>query len=87
MYSFTMSDAGVSDDAWNWLCATREIRVAIDALEEVAAAFSGLRHDTRWEAEGVRALRGLLDSLLAASESEIGDLHTRSAELDRMIAP
>lgn len=86
MYSFTMSEAGASDVVWNAVCAAQELDVAIEAMEEVAAAFSGLVHDTQWQADGVRALRERIASHLAASESEIGALHTRAAEVDRMLA-
>lgn len=86
MYSFTMADAGASEDVGIWISAAQEVRAAIDALEEAAAAFSVLLHDTNWESEGVRALRALLGSLLAASKGEIADLQARSAEIERVIA-
>ena len=86
MYSFTTADAGASEDVWIWISAAQEVRAAIDAVEEVAAAFSALLHDTHWNAEGVRALRALLHSLLAASKGEVADLHARSAEIDTVMA-
>lgn len=85
MSSFTLSDPAASDAVWNWMCAAREIGAAIEAMEETAGAFAGLVHDTHWQAEGVHALRERLAAHLAASQGEMGALHARAAEVDRMI--
>lgn len=85
MYSFTMAEAGTSDDVWNWFCATREVRAAIDATEEVAAALAVLVHDTHWESDGVRALHRLIVSLQEGCEGVADALHVRAAELERVV--
>jgi hypothetical protein len=82
MHSFTMAGPQTSVDVWTWYQAAREVRNAIEIMEDVAAMLSGLLADTEWEAAGVRALRDALRGVQSASRAELGELHARSAELD-----
>ncbi|CAH0203294.1 hypothetical protein SRABI76_02072 [Microbacterium oxydans] len=83
MHSFFMAEASTSDDVWTWFCAARELRTAIEIVEDASAVLAGLVVDTAWEADGVRALQDRIVALRVAAEHELGELQIRSDELDR----
>jgi|GEM_PF-2295155 len=82
MYSFTVAGSQTSVDVWTWYRAAREIRNAIEIMEDAAAMLAGLLADIEWEAAGVQALRDALGGVQTASRAELGELHARCAELD-----
>lgn len=81
MYSFTTADCWSSEGLWSRLVAGREIRAALDAVEDAAGALHVLASDADWQAQGVRALHVLLVELQERAEVVMAGLYVRDWEV------
>ncbi|WP_314098267.1 hypothetical protein [Microbacterium foliorum] len=84
--SYALAPTSSADAAWAKARAAREIRAAIDALDDAAAALRGLAVDTRWHSGGVTALRETLTDIARRVGAEAADARDREAEVARIDA-
>lgn len=84
--SFELAQTSSADAAWAKARAAREIRGAIDALDDAGAALRGLTDDTRWRSGGVTALRETLADVDRRVGAEAAGARDREAEVERIDA-
>lgn len=66
---------------WVRLVVSRELGIALAALEEAGAGLVPLAADTDWQSEGFRALSERLDRLSDDTGLEVGRVKSREWEL------
>lgn len=82
MYEIDIAQTWTPHQEFCWYAARRCVSDAIAALEEVGAALLSLTEDTRWQADGVRALNATMTTFSDGSAVGASALRTRIWELE-----
>lgn len=86
MYTFALAQTGAAEITWAKARAAYEIDTAVDALDDARASLVGLAADTRWDSDGVRAMRDAIADFERRTGVEASAARSRASEVARIDA-
>ncbi|WP_194762253.1 hypothetical protein [Microbacterium sp. UFMG61] len=81
MNSIALTQMSAAEAEWAKNQAARELRAAVDALDDARASLRGLADDTAWQSDGVRAMHDALADYGRRTHAEASDTQGRVHEV------
>lgn len=81
MNSIALMQMSAAEAEWAKSQAGRELRAAVEALDDARASLRALADDTAWRSEGVRAMHDALGDYGRRARAEASDTRGRVSEV------
>lgn len=81
MNSIALMQMSAAEAEWAKSQAARELRAAVEALDDARASLRALADDTAWRSEGVRAMHDALGDYGRRARAEASDTRVRVSEV------
>jgi hypothetical protein len=81
MNSIALTQMSAAEAEWAKSQAARDLRMAVDALDDARASLRGLTEDTAWQSDGIRAMRDALGDYVRRTQVEASDTRGRVSEV------
>jgi len=81
MNSIALTQMSAAEAEWAKNQAARDLRTAVDALDDARASLRGLAADTTWQSDGIRAMHDALADYGRRTHVESSDTQGRVREV------